>query len=150
MSGVRAAILRASSDWFAIERSSIFAHAAVQWHVAWRPVLVGELEARARSRIAAAAEELHAAAWDDPSLDRGAAGAAVCFGYLARDGYEDAGGHAALLLEGAVSALSSDAVSPWLFEGVTGVAWVIQHLGDVVEVEEDALDDVDQNVLELV
>src|SRR5688500_8323843 len=108
MSGVRAAILRASSDWFAIERSSIFAHAAVQWHVAWRPVLVGELEARARDRIAAAAEELHAADWNDPSLDRGAAGAAVLFGYLVRDGYEDAGARAAELLESSVAELSSD------------------------------------------
>jgi hypothetical protein len=112
-------------------------------------VLVGELEARARDRIAAAAEELDAATWDEPSLDRGAAGAALLFGYLARDGYEDAGGRAAELLESSVAALSSDQVSPWLFAGVTGVAWAIQHLGDVVETEPDALDDIDENVLEL-
>lgn len=121
-----------------------------QWRVTWRPVLVGELEARARDRIAAAAEELDAASWTDPSLDRGAAGAAVLFGYLARDGYEEAGGRAAELLEGSVAALSSDQVLPWLFTGITGVAWAIQHLSDVVEVDPDALDDIDANVHELV
>ncbi|HUS68653.1 MAG TPA: lanthionine synthetase LanC family protein, partial [Kofleriaceae bacterium] len=118
--------------------------------MAWRPLLVGELEARARDRIAAAAEAVDRASWADPGLDRGAAGAALLFGCMARDGYQDAGGRAAELLEAAVGGLSSAQVSPWLFGGVTGVAWALEHLSDVVEIDPDALDDIDDSVLELV
>jgi lantibiotic modifying enzyme len=65
----------------------------------------------------------------DPSLSRGSAGVAIAHGYL--DPIFPDRGHAARaveLLTRAAAVANQRRVSPWLYDGLTGVAWAIDHL----------------------
>jgi lantibiotic modifying enzyme len=65
----------------------------------------------------------------DPSLARGGAGVAVAHAYLDElfPG-RDHGARALELLTRATRAANERRLSPWLYDGVAGVAWAIEHL----------------------
>lgn len=93
----------------------------------WRPFLAGEARRRALGEVDRIGDRLRGVTDLDATLAGGAAGVALFFAYLAEhtgDG-EDAA-TAVRFLEAAVGGdPSADAA---LFEGRTGVAWVLAHL----------------------
>src|SRR6476646_6534138 len=104
----------------------------------WRPVLSGDDAERAKTAISAIAKQLGEQEIADPTLLRGAAGVALLHGELARDGHEHAADHVHDALAAALARFdSAESPSPWLADGLTGVAWVLQQLRDVVEVDDD-------------
>lgn len=136
----------------------------------WRPLLSGELAARAAEAVEAIVEALAEVpspeapgegAWAGErlaSLSAGAPGPALLLGYLARGGGAQAGRHeelAAAYLEAAVQTLAAVPMRVGLFSGFTGVAWTAQHLnrllGHEAELGEpgpDEHDEIDDALLE--
>jgi len=117
----------------------------------WRPLLAGDLAARAWEAIRAIAEALAAApvltdrqpAWlraeRRASLAGGKAGFALFHAYLAKAGGPEAEAQAALAedcLQEAIEALASSPMSPGLYSGFTGVAWAAEHLNRLLATEE--------------
>jgi hypothetical protein len=114
----------------------------------WRPLLEGDLAARAEDAVQAIADALAAGAEnaaDAPdaewprfgfSVGGGTAGQALFYGYLARSGDAAAARHAERadqFLEHAVGALATVPTGPALFAGFTGVAWAAEHLSRVLD-----------------
>jgi hypothetical protein len=110
---------------------------------AWRPLLAGELAARARDAVFAIAESLaellppavmregSRQGLRQPGLNWGTPGLALLFGYLARGSGSGAERYAELAernLDEAVTALAMAPTSAGLFDGFTGVAWTAEHL----------------------
>ena len=94
----------------------------------WRPLLEGELAARAEEALRAISDELPESA--KPCLG-GKAGAALLHGYLARTAGAAAERHAERadeLLDRAVDVLATSPMRPALYGGFTGIAWVAEHL----------------------
>jgi hypothetical protein len=139
----------------------------------WRPLLEGDLAARAWEAVSAIAEDL--AAWSpgepaDERLDRGcavgggSAGVALFHGYFAKaaGAFAKAAGafaraagrgrqkaRAEQLLEGAIEALATTSLSPSLYAGFTGVAWAAEHLGRLLGSEdENESEEIDQALLD--
>jgi len=125
----------------------------------WRPLLTGELAARARGAIddiraaldtfAPSAPE-HAAA-RGASLAGGAAGQALFHAYLALDGDDERQAeHAVDLLESATEALASTVMVPGLYAGFSGVAWTVEHLQGrlfAADPDEDPNGEIDEALL---
>lgn len=127
----------------------------------WRPLLEGDLAARAWEVVNAIAQAFEAWSPGAPSedqlerwLDRrislggGAAGQALFHGYLFKaTGAEHHAARAEQLLGEAIEALAMSPMRPALFSGFTGVAWAAEHLGCLLEgeVEQEAsgVDDAD-------
>jgi hypothetical protein len=118
----------------------------------WKPLLTGELAARARESVTAIARDLAApphpagdafSLWEGEGRGRlsgGAPGPALLFGYLARSGEwhpERAGELAEHYLDEAAETLATVPMSPGLFGGFTGVAWTSQHLRRLLGAEEE-------------
>lgn len=117
----------------------------------WRPLLDGNLAVRAWEAVNAVAQALEAWSPGDPAeypaegwLDRvvslggGAAGQALFHGYFFKA--ERAERHAARarqLLNQAVEALAMAPTHPALYSGFTGVAWAAEHLGRLLDGEEE-------------
>ena len=117
-------------------------------------LLSDELASRAREALDALSTALSALAPtppDEPSLAVGAAGLALAHAYLGPlfpgRGHED--GAAAALVR-AARQLETRRVAPWLFQGMAGVAWVQEHLAAAEEGADDAGDEVDVRLREVV
>jgi hypothetical protein len=116
----------------------------------WRPLLTGDLAARALQavdEIAAALDSSDpsgspaavAAEARGASLAGGTAGQALLHAYLhLHSGDDRQADRAADLLETAAEALSSTVMAPGLYSGFTGVAWTVEHLqGRLFEADPD-------------
>lgn len=117
----------------------------------WRPLLDGTLAVRAWEAVNAVAQALsvwspgdprehHAEAWLDRvvSLGGGAAGQALFYGYLFQaEGAERHAARAQQLLNQAVESLAMTPAHPALYSGFTGVAWAAEHLGRLLDGEEE-------------
>jgi lantibiotic biosynthesis protein len=97
----------------------------------WSPILAGADEQRAWRALEILVEALRdpGAAGGEVSLARGEAGIALFFGYLARvTGRGDLARLAQDRLGVAIDRVIADPPHPFLFGGITGVAWVAEHL----------------------
>ena len=117
----------------------------------WRPLLEGDLAVQAWEAVNAVAQAL--AAWSpaDPgeasaehwldrvvSLGGGMAGQALFHGYLFKAaGTERHAARAQQLLDDAIEALIRTPMHPGLYSGFTGVAWAAEHLGCLLDGEEE-------------
>ena len=117
----------------------------------WRPLLDGNLAGLAWEAVNAVSQALeawspgdprerHAVGWFDRvvSLGGGTAGQSLFHGYLFRVG--EAEHHAARarqLLNQAVEALAMAPTHPALYSGFTGVAWAAEHLGRLLDGEDE-------------
>src|SRR5512138_936124 len=130
----------------------------------WSPLLAGSLAESARESAREIAESLSglsrpveiAPSYGQDvaaSLASGASGLAVAFDVLSRAGLAPGlDGRAATFLEAATDAMSEVEMGPDLFGGFAGIAWAAARLGsgrDAPE-DEDALSDVDRDVLSVV
>jgi hypothetical protein len=125
----------------------------------WRPLLEGDLEARAWEAVSAIDQALEA--WspeDEPAdgrLDRefslgGRLGQTIFQGYLFKaTGAERHAARAEQLLDDAIESLATVPMRPALYSGFTGVAWAAEHLGRLLasqeEQEADEAEDEDMN-----
>jgi hypothetical protein len=122
----------------------------------WRPVLVGDLAARARAVVDEIAEALDGErTWSiDPSLGDGQLGRALLFGYLARARREPRWSvRAIVVLNQVVERLNGQPIDESLFGGVAGVGWAIEHLGRHLgapadDQDEDANEAIDHLLLQ--
>jgi lantibiotic modifying enzyme len=123
----------------------------------WRPILADDARARALAvaiEIAEALRDLRDPAHrrSAPSLWDGNAGVAIFFAYLHQAlpdrGYDDA---ATSFVDQALDDAADEPMGPSLYKGITGVAWMLDHLrGRVLPADdEDANEDVDAALLEL-
>jgi len=105
----------------------------------WRPLLAGDLAARARRAVDDIRVALEALTSSGFSLAGGAAGQALFHAYLALDsGDERQADLASGLLESATEALASTVMTPGLYAGFSGVAWTVEHLqGRLFETDPD-------------
>lgn len=88
----------------------------------------------------------------DPRLASGEAGLALFFAYLgaAREGSEEAAGHALDALGRAVQALSEAPPLPSLYSGFCGVGWVVEHLTrELFEGDDDLSAEIDEGLRDL-
>ncbi len=109
----------------------------------WRPLLEGELAARAEDAVRAIAEALSDPSTPGMSAGRmGHEGIALFYGYLSLTEAcgERHAERADQLLEQAVANLANVPMRPALYGGFTGVAWVTDHLDSMLG-EGDADDD---------
>jgi class I lanthipeptide synthase len=126
----------------------------------WRPLLEGDLAARAEDSIRAIAEALAPASPgardgdETPELPVSvAAGEALFYGYLARTPDANAGLYAERadqLLERAFDSVATTPLPPILYGGFTGVAWTAEHfsrvLGDASSADDDMNEEVDESL----
>lgn len=117
----------------------------------WRPLLDGDLAARAWEEVNAVSQALEAWSSGDPreqhpdgwldrvvSLGGGTAGQALFYGYLFRAaGAERHAGRARQRLNQAAEALAMAPTHPALYSGFTGVAWAAEHLGRLLDGEDE-------------
>jgi lantibiotic modifying enzyme len=117
----------------------------------WRPLLEGELAARADDAVRAIADALPSQAEGAGfSVGGGTAGQALFYGYLAKCGDAAPARHAGQadqFLEHAVEALATNPTGPALFGGFTGVAWIAEHLGEPDADGDDMNGEVDETIL---
>jgi hypothetical protein len=123
----------------------------------WKPVLEGDLAARATQAVEEVARALdtYTPSLDErrfPSLAGGAAGQALFHTYLAlHTGDEQQAERAATLLETAADALASTVMPPGLYSGFAGVAWAVEHLQTRLfepdPEDEDANHEIDEALL---
>ena len=124
----------------------------------WRPLLEGDLAARARETVSAIAAALESwspgeAPTREPSdpdfaIGGGTAGQALFHGYLAEAGGPEAERHAERadqLLDQAIESLATVPMRPALYSGFTGVAWAAEHLGRLLGGEEEAGGEADDD-----
>lgn len=119
----------------------------------WSPLLEGEERATALRLVAGIAEALcqpEHLATPDPSLSSGQAGMALLFAYLARaharPHHQDV---ADRLLDSATEAVATQPLAPDLYQGFSGIAWVVEHLQGPLVAEEDPLLDIDEALAQL-
>ena len=120
----------------------------------WSPILAGADEKRAWRALEVLAETLRQppANGGDVSLARGQAGVALFFGYLARvTGRRDLAQLAQDRLGVAIDRVIADPPHPFLFGGITGVAWVAEHLASMGPDPggDDPHEEIDRMILEL-
>jgi lantibiotic modifying enzyme len=117
----------------------------------WRPLLHGELAARAADTVEAIAEAIAVLA-DGAEEHRGVAlggdgtpALALFYGYLSRTGAHDYGERIDRLLDHALNALATRPIGASLYSGFTGVAWAAEHLSG--DDEEDLNEEIDEALL---
>lgn len=121
---------------------------------AWRPILEGPSAARAGAALQAILADLRSAALDPGlggSLAGGAAGAALLYAYLERARPGQGWGEAFQgALDVAVERLGGSVMSPGLYSGFTGIAWLMDHLAalDPASGSEDPNTDIDAALLD--
>jgi lantibiotic modifying enzyme len=111
----------------------------------WRPLLDGELAARAEDAVHAIAEALAVGSpgGEDPGFSLGGSGTAslaLFYGYLARTAGTPAHDHAERadkLLDHALEALATTPMGAALYSGFTGVAWAAEHLSRLLGESEE-------------
>jgi len=103
----------------------------------WRPLLTGSAEIRALEAVEAIAAALQDPQWlarEEASLSAGSAGIALLYAYLGRRA-------AALEFLGhALEALENQCLSPFLYRGITGIAWACVQV-EGVRVDTTAVDE---------
>ena len=117
----------------------------------WRPLLHGELAARAAETVQAIAEALTVVT--EESDDRlgvalggsGTPARALFYGYLSRTGAHDYGARIDSLLDHALNALATRPIGAALYSGFTGVAWAAEHLSG--DGDEDLNEEIDEALL---
>ncbi len=120
----------------------------------WRPILRGPSRDRALQAVNAITAGI-AAGQDservDASLSSGSAGLALLFAQLAAAGEDKSPASiAGRYLDSAVEVLSSAPLGPSLYAGFTGVAWVAQVVGQLLDPEaEDGNEAIDDALLGL-
>lgn len=126
----------------------------------WRPLLDGNLAIQAWEAVNAVSQALeiwspgdprqyHPQGWLDRvvSLGGGAAGQALFYGYLFQsEGAERHAAQARQLLNQAVESLAMVPTHPALYSGFTGVAWAAEHLGRLLDGEEEPEAGEDEDV----
>ncbi len=119
----------------------------------WSPILAGADQQRAWRALEVLVEALREPpAGGEVSLARGEAGVALFFGYLARvTGRSDLSRLAQDRLGVAIDRVIADPPHPFLFGGITGVAWVAEHLAAMGPDPggEDPHEEIDRMILEL-
>ncbi|HEU5057735.1 MAG TPA: lanthionine synthetase LanC family protein [Kofleriaceae bacterium] len=120
----------------------------------WSPILAGAEEQRAWRALELLVEALREPPTDggEVSLARGEAGVALFFGYLARvTGRRDLVQLAQDRLGVAIDRVIADPPHPFLFGGITGVAWVAEHLASMGPDPggDDPHEEIDRMILEL-
>ena len=114
----------------------------------WRPVLAGEVRARALAAIHEIAAVL-SATWReliDPSLANGTSGLAILYTYLDQAVPEKGNDEVALrFLNHAVTAIETKRMGPSLYGGISGVAFAIAHIegGSPNAAEENSYEAID-------
>ena len=117
----------------------------------WRPLLDGDLAARANDAvqgIAVALTDAAAAATGDLDASLGGSGTpayALFYRYLAKAGGIDYEERIDELLDHASEAVATTPMSAALYSGFTGVAWAAEHLSGTNE--EDVNEEIDQALL---
>jgi lantibiotic biosynthesis protein len=119
------------------------------------PLLDGELAAAARRIIDDIVAALRARPLADDAmacdLMRGELGGAILLAYHARlHGDEMAVARVGEMLERAIELVPMVSDHPDLFAGFVGTAWAFEHLGRVIEVDDDLNEGIDEALLELV
>lgn len=95
----------------------------------WSALLDGRARATASERVQRIAAELRFTMPAEPTLAGGAAGVALFFAYLAQVTGDEADGETALkFLQYALDQQDGSSLHASLFEGGTGVSWVLAHL----------------------
>ena len=120
----------------------------------WHSILANGERAQALAAAIEIAEALRDPAhqMSNPSLWDGSAGVAIFFAYLPQAlpdrGYDEV---ATRFVDQGVADAMAEPLGPSLYKGITGVAWMLDHLrGRVLDAdEEDANEDVDVALLEL-
>ena len=129
----------------------------------WRPLLSDEVGRCALASVREIAERLQAlhcgganhlpkiTAGREASIARGPAGLALFFAYLDQaipeSGYAEV---AAKYLEQAIHLLATVPMRPSLYEGFTGIALAMTHLGEqLLDCDEDPNETIDEALLEL-
>ncbi|HEV2846169.1 MAG TPA: lanthionine synthetase C family protein [Thermoanaerobaculia bacterium] len=126
----------------------------------WRPLLDGDLAARARDAVSAIAGALPVVsppeidnAWAREArvatLSSGNPGMALLFGYLARNGGPESERYVELtenFLDDAVEALSRVPMTASLYSGYLSVAWAAEHLDRLLGAEEDPGEDPNEEI----
>ena len=130
---------------------------------AWRPILPGDVTERAfrvideialdLTRLSSSSKDLSTSPLErDPTLALGMSGVALFFAYLARARPQtpEYALRAVHMLEASVAEASSRQFRAGLYQGLTGVAWAVEHLRSRLSVSwsEDPLDEVDQALIE--
>ena len=120
----------------------------------WSPILASADEQRSWHVLELLVEALRApaAGASEVSLARGEAGVALFFGYLARvTGRRDLAQLAQDRLGVAIDRVIADPPHPFLFGGITGVAWVAEQLAAMGPdmAGEDPHEEIDRMILEL-
>lgn len=117
----------------------------------WQPLLAGNDAARAWEAIDAIAAALAEPDSNGASLDRGSAGRALFFEYLAR-ARADAGARSRSreLLDHAIDGVEALSADPSLYGGFCGVAWTVQHLLAPDQLDADPNSELDELLDELV
>jgi len=122
----------------------------------WRPLLEGDLAARAGDALRAISEELPEPSY--PSVG-GKVGVALFHGYLARTAHLPTKRHAERadqLIDNAIDALARIPMRPGLYGGFTGVAWAAEHLSRLLSEREhesgaagddDMSEEIDESLL---
>jgi hypothetical protein len=123
--------------------------------VSWSPVLDGAEREQAAAALTDIARGLRDRAADDGSLADGEAGVAIFFAYLARaTGSEEHADAARERLGRAIEWAVDAPPHAYLFHGLTGVAWAVDHASAVLgdEPADDGDDphvDIDEMVMEI-
>jgi lantibiotic modifying enzyme len=116
----------------------------------WRPILSGPAAEQALQAVDTIADSIAASPGRrDPSLGRGQAGLALLHAWLARTGHApQADALARQCLDGAIEAMSAQAMSASLYGGFTGVAWAADVVDTLLDPDaEDRNDAVDDALL---
>lgn len=136
----------------------MFTRTVLQWGAmttpsSWKPLLTGDLAARALQAVEEIARALDERSLEgaDPryaSLAGGAAGEALLHAYLSlHSGDEQQAERAAALLEAAAEALASTVMMPGLYSGFAGIAWAVEHLqARLFETDPEEDDDANREI----
>lgn len=115
----------------------------------WRPLLEGDLAARAENAVLAIAEALATLPPGNVPVSV-AADRALFYGYLARTADADAGRYAQRsdqFLDRAFECVATTPQRPILYGGFAGVAWTAEHLDlDYLDPDYDGADDVNEEI----
>ena len=115
----------------------------------WRPLLDGDLAAKADDAVNAIADALAVASPHAFGLGSGGTiDLALFYGYLARTAGAAAHGHLKRtngLLDNALEAAAARPIGAALYSGFTGVAWALEHLSSLLEDDEPSAGDDDMN-----
>jgi lantibiotic modifying enzyme len=118
----------------------------------WTTLLEGPLRERALRTVEEIAVALQTRQGvEGPSLSNGVAGLAFLFAELERARPRGGhGAHAEQLLFEAISAIEEYPLTPWLYDGFSGIAWSVERLGALGLSPVEDMEEIDEALLGLV